>query len=61
MFRQAPNGEGNQGGVGLGLYIVKRLAGILGAEIDVSSAPERGATFRIHVPISGPLPISTQT
>jgi signal transduction histidine kinase len=60
MFRQAPNGDGNHGGVGLGLYIVKRLAGILGAEIDVSSAPERGATFRIHVPIGGPLPISTQ-
>lgn len=60
MFRQAPNGDGNHGGVGLGLYIVKRLAGILGAEIDVSSAPERGATFRIHVPIGGPLPIPTQ-
>jgi hypothetical protein len=27
----------------LGLYIVKRLAGILGAEIDASSAPERGS------------------
>jgi signal transduction histidine kinase len=60
MFRQAPNGDGNHGGVGLGLYIVKRLAGILGAEIDVSSAPERGATFRIHVPLGGPLPIPTQ-
>jgi len=55
MFRQVSNGEGNQGGVGLGLYIVKRLAAILGAEIDVSSAPGRGATFRIHVPIAGPL------
>ena len=55
MFRQAPDGESAPGGVGLGLYIVKRLATVLGAEIEVSSAPGRGATFRIHVPIDGPL------
>ncbi len=55
MFRQAPNGETSPGGVGLGLYIVKRLASVLGAEIEVSSAPGRGATFRIHLPIAGPL------
>jgi signal transduction histidine kinase len=55
MFRQAPGAPGGTGGVGLGLYIVKRLAGVLGAEIEVSSAPGRGATFRIHVPVAGPL------
>jgi signal transduction histidine kinase len=55
MFRQVPDAEGVAGGVGLGLYIVKRLAAVLGAEIEVSSAPGRGATFRIHVPIGGPL------
>jgi signal transduction histidine kinase len=55
MFRQATDGEGSPGGVGLGLYIVKRLAAVLGAEIEVGSAPGRGATFRIHVPIAGPL------
>jgi signal transduction histidine kinase len=55
MFRQAPDGERAPGGVGLGLYIVKRLAAVLGAEIEVSSAPGRGANFRIHVPIAGPL------
>ncbi len=51
MFRQAPDGESHTGGVGLGLYIVKRLAAALGAEIEVSSAPGRGATFRIHLPL----------
>lgn len=51
MFRQAPGGESQAGGVGLGLYIVKRLAAALGAEIEVSSAPGRGASFRIHVPL----------
>jgi signal transduction histidine kinase len=55
MFRQAPNGDATPGGVGLGLYIVKRLAAVLGAEIEVSSAPGRGATFRIHLPFGGPL------
>lgn len=56
MFRQAGAGgrERTAGGVGLGLYIVKRLAAVLGAEIEVSSAPGRGATFRIHVPIAVP-------
>jgi signal transduction histidine kinase len=51
MFRQAPDGESHAGGVGLGLYIVKRLAAALGAEIEVSSAPGRGASFRIHLPL----------
>jgi signal transduction histidine kinase len=55
MFRQAPEGERTPGGVGLGLYIVKRLGAVLGADIVVSSAPGRGATFRIHVPNAGPL------
>ena len=56
MFRQAPDGESCGGGVGLGLYIVKRLAAALSAEIEVSSAPGRGASFRIHVPLPEAMP-----
>lgn len=59
MFRQVPASQTTPvSGVGLGLYIVKRLAGVIGAEIEVRSAPGRGATFRIHVPVDGPLALA---
>ncbi|MBC7231583.1 MAG: hypothetical protein H5T74_14490 [Actinobacteria bacterium] len=37
-------------GVGLGLYIVRLAADLIGAEIDVDSSPGRGTTFRISLP-----------
>jgi signal transduction histidine kinase len=55
MFRQSSDRDPAISGVGLGLYIVKRLVGLLGGEIDVRSAPGRGATFRVHLPVNGPL------
>jgi signal transduction histidine kinase len=41
------NYETRENGLGLGLFIVKRAADLLGHRIEVRSAPGRGSSFAI--------------
>jgi PAS domain S-box-containing protein len=51
-FYQTDAAQGRNGGVGLGLYIVKSLVGLLGGEITVESRTGLGSRFEITLPLA---------
>jgi heavy metal sensor kinase len=54
FFRVDGSRSREQGGAGLGLSIVKSICSAHGAEVEVSSTPGQGSTFRIRQPLALP-------
>jgi signal transduction histidine kinase len=52
FFRVDGSRSREQGGAGLGLAIVKAICSAHGADIEVSSTPGRGSTFRLRQPLA---------
>lgn len=55
IFQQV-RGDGStiSGGVGLGLYLVRRYCDLVGARVQVKSRVGEGSTFTVSVPVSSP-------
>jgi PAS domain S-box-containing protein len=46
--------EGNMGGLGLGLFIVRQITEAHDGSVSLESEPGRGSAFRIRLPLTGP-------
>ena len=54
MFQRFVTGERQRGGLGLGLYLAKRIAVGHGGDLTVDSRPGRGARFSLRLPSPPP-------
>lgn len=50
LFRRVPEGNGSEGGSGIGLAIVKRIVETHGGEVWVDSVPGEGSVFSVRLP-----------
>jgi signal transduction histidine kinase len=50
LFERFTPGPGSHG-LGLGLYLARRIAAAHGGDLDVESRPGKGATFRLRLPL----------
>jgi two-component system, OmpR family, sensor kinase len=51
VFDRFVSGTRQQGGLGLGLYLAKRIAAIHGGDLTAESAPGEGARFMLTLPL----------
>ena len=51
LFDRYRTGRGREGGVGLGLYIAKRIAAVHGGDLTAESRPGKGARFTLTLPV----------
>jgi signal transduction histidine kinase len=51
FYRAQSVRDGQIRGVGLGLYLVKRMMEAMGGHVSVSSRPFKGSVFTLHLPV----------